>query len=538
MITILNQSRCFELALPLLIYAQADSNAILKDSCYCVIGDLTAYLALYSQTMNPQPRFMHRSKQALHIRFAGSSKCQLVLVGACLAIAANLTSLLSRRVPATGSGIILSRPTHTESRVSYGNTFLDSTSMWGMGVDARTIPPRRKNVPLVSWSKQAVARVRAEWTRVQWSSTCDRTMYVYPHSWGITSQMRDYSDAAFIALAFERPVRVVRGSPKPRWCEEDAWLECFFEPLAGPSCESDRDELMSVKQFRPQVIGNGSALPKARRIFEGPGVLHMAYDARFTFILDDPSYFPWLLWEGMINDNLVYFHDSFDRPINPRHLMASDPHLFQTISVSALRTMLSSLIFRPRPHILADAGIKINEMGNVPCMALHLRWTDKQNDGGIVANLDQYDDHTPAALTRTRRRIGKKPSCVIILTDDDVRAFKMLVAKHWSTYEVKPVSRISAMFGPNLTAYDTYARMGHNYFARLASSPVPGDRGSAFHYFQSTIVDAIVASRAANMLIGMGSSGLSQLVSQYMGFYRHVDCNAFAIWQEDVVNSA
>ena len=109
--------------------------------------------------------------------------------------------------------------------------------MLAMGVTARTIPPHRKSVPLVSWTKQAVSRVRAEWLRLQRSSLCDRTVYVYPHTWGITSQMRDYSDAALSVLAFGRPLRVVKVAPRPRWCEEDAWLECFFESLAGPDCE-------------------------------------------------------------------------------------------------------------------------------------------------------------------------------------------------------------------------------------------------------------------------------------------------------------
>jgi len=345
--------------------------------------------------------------------------------------------------------------------------------------------------------------------------------------------MRDYSDAAYIALAFERPLRVVQGAPKPRWCEEDAWLECFFEPLAGTPCERESLRLNSIRTFRPQAVENGSSLPSSLQIFSGPRVLHMAYDARFTFILDEPSYFPRRLWDGMIEDGLVQFRDRLDRLIDPKQLSASDPHLYHTISVSALRTILTSVIFKPRPNILAESTRKRLRIGSKTCIGLHLRWTDKQKDGGAAASLSHNVDHVSPALARISRRFTHLPSCVILLTDDDRSAVPMLAAEIGGRFDIKLLSKMSGMLDPTIALYEAYVREGHTYFVKFAASSESQERRLAFEYFRSAIVDAIVASHEAKVLIGMGSSAISQLVSQYMGYHQHVDANAFVVWQEE-----
>jgi hypothetical protein len=281
---------------------------------------------------------------------------------------------------------------------------------------------------------------------------------------------------------------------------------------------------------------NGSSLPSSFRIFSGPTVLHMAYDARFTFILDEPKYFPRRLWDSMIKDGLIHFRDRSDRFIDSKLLSASDPHLYHTISVSALRTILTSVIFKPLPHILAESTRKRLRIGKRTCIALHLRWTDKQNDGGAAASLSHNVDHVSPALARMKERFAHFPSCVILLTDDDRRAVPMLTAELEGRFDIDLLSQISGMLAPSLAWYDTYETKGHENFVKLASSKKLQDRGIAFKYFQSAIVDAIVASHASNAFIGMGSSGLSQLVSQYIGFRRHVDANAFVVWQEDVMH--
>lgn len=425
------------------------------------------------------------------------------------------------------------------ARISYADTFMDLTSLWAMGADARTIPPRRRHVPLVLWNDEAVSRVRAAWRQLQWSTSCERAMYIYPHSWGITSQMRDYTDAAFVALAFNRPLRVVRQAARPRWCEANAWLECFFKRLAGPTCARTRGELADVAPVRLQFSGNGSALSQAQHTLSGPGQLHLAYDAQFTFVLDDPKYFPKHLWDGMIKDGVVCFLDRHNRPIGPADLNGS-PRLFHALSVSALRTILTAVIFRPREDIAHEARLRlqikhIERPGS--CVSVHLRWTDKRTDGGMAAAVAaEVVDHVPLALDRIRDRIGFRPRCLLVITDDDERATVLLKSKfEKKNLRIEMISSTSSLFrnGP-LSLYNTYAAMGHSYFVQQAASPLQEERAAAFAYFRATIVDALAASHA-RIFIGMGSSGLSQLVSQYIGYSRRVDANALVIWQEDVM---
>lgn len=92
--------------------------------------------------------------------------------------------------------------------------FLDVSSMWAVGGDARTPTQHRTRVPLVTWSDAAVERVARAWRRVQFRGTCDRVLYMTPYQWGITSQMRDYGELLVVsALAFNRTLVLVKHAP-------------------------------------------------------------------------------------------------------------------------------------------------------------------------------------------------------------------------------------------------------------------------------------------------------------------------------------
>jgi len=242
----------------------------------------------------------------------------------------------------------------------------------------------------------------------------------------------------------------------------------------------------------------------------------------------------------MIEDGLVQFRDRLDRLIDPKQLSASDPHLHHTISVSALRTILTSVIFKPRPNILAASTRKRLRIGSKTCIGLHLRWTDKQKDGGAAASLSHNVDHVSPALARISRRFTHLPSCVILLTDDDRSAVSMLASELGGKFDVNVPSQISGVSDPSLALYDANVREGHTYFVKLAASSKSQERRLAFEYFRSAIVDAIVASHEANVPIGMESSAISQLVSQYMGYHQHVDASmplsfAFVVWQGNIM---
>lgn len=104
--------------------------------------------------------------------------------------------------------------------------------------------------------------------------------------------------------------------------------------------------------------------------------------------------------------------------------------------------------------------------------------------------------------------------------------------KKWPSFYIEVLSRVSTMFGGPLDDYKLYAQLGHQYVSDVMSKNSPE---KAFGYFTALVVDILAASSLSDSLIGMGSSGVSQLVSQYMGAAHLVDANALAIWQEDVV---
>jgi hypothetical protein len=407
--------------------------------------------------------------------------------------------------------------------IPYVHTFLEHTSLWGMGSNARTIPPRRNNVPLVRWNMRAVDIMRQRWNQLQSdANACSRSMYIYAHQWGITSQMRDVSDAAMVALTFGRALKIITNVPTPTWCKENAWLECFFEPIGAEHCSHSVEQVHELPPYLPNAL-NGVAMPHARMILSGNSLLHMHKSSQFTFVLDDPTFFPMKLWMGLVNEGLVHFVDAQNQRIDASAISAD---VFHSLAVSSLRTILTPLIFRPRPHIIRKVESKRRRLGIAidSCVALHVRLTDKPSDGGVAARAAQDLAYVIPALARMRGRTGAMPKCLLLLSDDDSRSLHLLRTKIGQSFEIKTVTQMRSFF-TTLWDYKTYAKIGHQYFS--------GDPDVGFLYYEATVVDALVASYAGT-LIGMGSSGFSQLVSQYIGFRHQADANAFAIWQEDV----
>ena len=70
-----------------------------------------------------------------------------------------------------------------------------------------------------------------------------------------------------------------------------------------------------------------------------------------------------------------------------------------------------------------------------------------------------------------------------------------------------------------------YNRRGHKFFT--------GTSERTFEYSASVFVDVVAASRA-DILIGVGGSGVSQLIAQRIGGQKRVDGNALSLWQEDL----
>lgn len=418
---------------------------------------------------------------------------------------------------------------------------LDVTSMWGMGADARTPMTRRTRVPLVTWSQEAVARIELAWRALQNPESCDRVMYMYPYYWGLTSQVRDYSDMAIVALAFGRTLHYVEDAYRIKWCGHDAWLECFFEPLTNNLCRRKQaqlknEPLLTISAWDERIKGMALLESETVKALAGPQrVIHLKNETRFNYVVDHPALFPHELWESLVRQGLVQARDDFGHALDILELKLSHPALYHALSLSALRTMLTPIVFRPQAKLEHAAATRVLDLTRAhhDCLAVHLRWTDKRDDGGIA--LKRYNhsaSHVVDALDRIERRSGHSYQCLLVMSDDDVGAIKELNRLLGDTYDIKQVSQIQALFRTP-EEYDEYRLKGHEFFTRgkiATDSPA-----RTYGYIRDVLVDILVAAKASDYVIGVGSSGVSQMLAQYMGAARRADANAFAIWEEDVM---
>lgn len=416
---------------------------------------------------------------------------------------------------------------------------LQETSMWGMGAHARVPLKRRVGVPLVTWSNEAIEALRAHYWQLQDPSTCDRVLYIYPWSWGLTSQVRDYSDLAIAAIGARRTIHFVKDGPRPIYCPERAWLECFFKPMSGTKCRRAKDELSRVV---PPVSPTGLDSMLTLLLSDAPAV-HLAHWPWVGFMVNATSgsrVFPTELWESLQSTGGVRMWDTHGHALNASAVQREDPELYYTLALSALRTMLSSIMFAPKDEIQRLAQARAAELEpsshnqrrqHNPCVAVHLRWTDKKDDGGVAAKMNFTADHVAIALTRLEKLTSRSYRCVLLLSDDEEAATVALRSLLGDAYEVKPISRMRSLFSSQAD-YDVYRKKGHFHVRDYFGSRDPA---MAHAYVREVFVDIHTAALAAEFLIGPGSSGVSQLLAQYMGARMRVDANAVAMWQEDVL---
>ena len=116
---------------------------------------------------------------------------------------------------------------------------------------------------------------------------------------------------------------------------------------------------------------------------------------------------------------------------------------------------------------------------------------------------------------------------LLALTDDAKTAMRRLKKHLGPKFDVRTLSNISALLKRDYERRK-YARYGHSYFTTKNI-----DLPRLYKYHASVFVDIVAASRA-DALIGVGGSGVSQLIAQKIGGRERVDGNALTLWQEDL----
>lgn len=409
--------------------------------------------------------------------------------------------------------------------------FLDISSMWGIGADARMPIARRTRIPLVTWSPQAVEHVEKAWRRVQFRKSCDRTLYTYAFKWGVTSQMRDYSDLTMVAvLAFDRTLVLVEDATRPKWCAQNNWLGCFFEPVDNGACKKFSTDLVDVRAVRAWPVPGGTEDVAGALAIREP-VLQLRNVSRFVGIVNETSYFPHKLWDELLDLNYIHVRDSFGNAVDMRDYRTDRPSLYHTLAVSALRSILSGILFRPQRDLLdliKERAVQLKKH-HQHCIAVHLRWTDKNLDGGAATMINGTTQHVISALDRVEQRTGRSYQCLLIMSDDDENAVAALQGTLGDTYDIVRVSQVHTLFHSK-EEYEIYRHIGHEYMLNKTRD----DPEQAYAYYDAVLIDVYAAAEAADYLIGVGTSGVSQLLSQLLGSKRRADGNAFTVWQEDV----
>ena len=201
---------------------------------------------------------------------------------------------------------------------------------------------------------------------------------------------------------------------------------------------------------------------------------------------------------------------------------------------------MARVILQVRPKILAKAKTLIQNISSSPekpVFAVHFRRTDKKLDLGITNSLSLTGvSFVHQALARFAQ-ITKSNNIngTLLVLSDDPRAIDELRQDLGSSYTIQGLSDVQTFFREEKD-YLRYLKEGHTYMEE--QEMFDKDPQAVHGYYESVIVDAVAAGLGADYLIGMGCSGVSQLVAQWIGGRERTEGNALALWQEDLSSPA
>ena len=408
---------------------------------------------------------------------------------------------------------------------------LHDRSVWASGQTAHKYLKRFKKVPLVTWSKKAAAIVKHRWHAVQHRATCERVIWMTPWYWGKTSQLRDWLDFAIVSVfTNNRTIIEGYGGQYSSWCEQGNWLTCYFEPFHGTQCNGVPRQGPQVKNIR-QFGGDRNFIQANSYCGSNTMEIHQA--------------FPNAMWDQLVAKKHIVYHDPDTHVPMDRDAIndfkQKNALLYYSVSLSSLKSIMAKHILIPNKHIQQKADALTQGISNDnPVIAVHMRRTDKHTDGGSVRNLEFSDRFVlkaigmiceqffPPSATKTNENcIEQLPSGINVLAlSDDTTAIVGLQRHLGHKFNVRTLSNISKLLHSDEERQE-YSRIGHKFFG--------GANARTYEYHASVFVDVVAASRA-DMLIGVGGSGVSQLIAQRIGGENGADGNALSLWQEDLAH--
>jgi len=416
-----------------------------------------------------------------------------------------------------------------QNNVEDRHYLVKNTSLWASGADARKpMKVYPYQIPLVQWTEETERYIAERWHSVQHRRSCNRVVWFQPWFWGITSQIRDYIDLVIISVfTFDRTIIPQKWHSK--WCPDAHWLECFFQPLQGHQCDDVQPEGKQTQVLTE--LGSNTSFYRLKYLTRGSALLD-----------DHKRLFPNEMWDMLITFHEVVFRDP-EAPhaiIDATLLKRNFTELYYGLSLSALRAILAKVILQVRPKILAKAKALVEEVSSShdndkPFFAVHLRRTDKKLDEGITGRLALPGvSFVQQALAQFVQITKSNPiNGTLLVLSDDPRAIDELREDQelGMSYKIHGLSDVQAFFREGKD-YQGYLKDGHAYMEK--QEIFDKDPQAVYDYYESVIVDAMAAGLQADYLIGMGCSGVSQLIAQWIGSRERTEGNALSLWQEDL----
>ena len=403
-------------------------------------------------------------------------------------------------------------------------------SVWASGQNARVHMERFKKLPVVTWTKQAEDFIKDRWQAVQHRATCERVIWMTPWFWGKTSQLRDWLDYAIVSVFTYNRTIIDDYNYKSyaNWCPDGNWLNCYYEPFKGTQCNGVRrqgPQASSIKQFG----GEHNFLQAKSYCASNSMEIHQA--------------FPNAMWDKLVAaKQIVYRNADTWAPMDitaVERLKKNDAYLYYSVSLSSLKSIIAKRILIIKEDIRRKANAFTQNISKEKTViAVHMRRTDKHIDHGADGNLEFSDrfatkaigmicgQYFPSDGEETRYDcLERLPHGIPVLAlSDDTSAIVDLKRHLGPKFNVHTLSNISKLLHTDAERKE-YNKIGHKFF----SSPSP----RTFEYHASVFVDIAAASQA-DMLIGVGGSGVSQIIAQMIGGKKRADGNVFSLWQEDL----
>jgi hypothetical protein len=361
---------------------------------------------------------------------------------------------------------------------------------------------------VIQWTEAVARDFEKTWMETIFSSNCSIPVsrIVVP-SWGFFSASRDVL-STLLEVMVEGHRAQVQGSKWNHFCasklSKDRFWGCYFENAVGKECVKERN--ITQKSLRINLV-HALELDLFKRHVQLNNI-QVRRSGSFQLInMTSQEFAEW----------------SFP------------------LFISVARSLSFPIVYHPNLATQERLSFLEQLFGDLcgPVLALHIRRTDKARDPGQPSLLrsrgeKQISLHVYGEMIRVvEHDLSISFNSVILLSDDLDSYFNR---EDWfiglSNQTAEVVVNPFWLEHSSFLNDSNWKNRGHDILSEIRTSEKTNDFDK--HTFHLNIVsDALLASKHSDFLVGCGSSGVSQFISQGIGMRKQTDGNWFSLWEED-----